>query len=242
VIESTPHPELLSSLGRLVRGLSTLFWGLPIALVICVQSAKGDGLRAFGILPALVSTAIIYYALELMSHFQPQERIWRAALNRARVLAVINMGLSPFLYFWNRIPANNYFSHMVLLMGLTGLLFLLLLNPTLLRLALMLPDETLRVETRLFTTLNRYLLLLTIVLLGSAFVLIQYFPLALQRLLDLRFELNLFFQASETVASLLDRGGIWLILFLILLPMAMTMALIWKIKEVILASVFGNSS
>jgi len=31
----------------------------------------------------------------------------------------------------------------------------------------------------------------------------------------------------------------WLLLFLILLPMAITMSLIWKIKEAILASVFG---
>jgi hypothetical protein len=241
VTESTPHPELLSSLGRLVRGLSTLFWGLPMALVVCVQSAKGDWLRPFGIFPALTSTALIYYALDLMTHFQAQERVWRTALDRARLLAVVNIGLSPFLYFWNRIPTNNYFNHVVLVMGLTGLAFLLLLNPTLLRLAQMLPDETLRVETRLFTTLNRYLLAAMIVFLGAYFVLIEYFPAALQRVLDLLFDLSPFVQSSGTVYALLDRGGMWLILFFILLPVAMTMALIWKIKEVILASVFGNT-
>jgi hypothetical protein len=32
----------------------------------------------------------------------------------------------------------------------------------------------------------------------------------------------------------------WLLIFLVLLPLAMTMALIWKIKEVILDSVFGS--
>ena len=32
---------------------------------------------------------------------------------------------------------------------------------------------------------------------------------------------------------------LWLLVFLILLPMAMTMTLIWKIKEVIFASVFS---
>ena len=31
----------------------------------------------------------------------------------------------------------------------------------------------------------------------------------------------------------------WILLFLILLPVAITMSLIWKIKEAILASVFG---
>lgn len=239
VIESVPQPELLSSLGRLVRGLAMLFWGLPIALVVCVQSAKGDWLRPFGIFPAVVSTAFLLYALSLMSHFQSQERVWRLALDRARLVALINIGLSPFLYFWNRIPSSNYFNHIVLLMGLSGLLFLLLLNPTLLRLALMLPDETLRVETRLFTGLNRYLLVATIVLVATYFVVNEYFPIALQRSFDLLLRLNPFVQSTGTVAALLDRGAIWLLLFFVLLPVAMTMALIWKIKEVILSSVFG---
>jgi hypothetical protein len=124
-------------------------------------------------------------------------------------------------------------------MGLSGLLFLLLLNPTLLRLALMLPDETLRVETRLFTGLNRYLLVATIVLVATYFVVNEYFPIALQRSFDLLLRLNPFVQSTGTVAALLDRGAIWLLLFFVLLPVAMTMALIWKIKEVILSSVFG---
>jgi hypothetical protein len=38
----------------------------------------------------------------------------------------------------------------------------------------------------------------------------------------------------------MDRAGIWLVIFVVLFPLAMTMALIWKIKEVILASVFGR--
>lgn len=37
-----PNPELLRSLGQLSRGLSAVFWGLPLALVVCVQTAKGD--------------------------------------------------------------------------------------------------------------------------------------------------------------------------------------------------------
>ena len=240
--ESAPHPQLLSSLGRLVRGLSTLFWALPIALVVCVQTAKGDLLRPFGVLPGLASTALILYALALMSHFQAQERIWRVALDRARLVSLINMGLSPFLYFSNRIPANNYFANIVLVMGFLGLLFLLLLNPTLYRLALMLPDETLRMETRLFTTLNRYLLMATMLLMCAYFLVVQYFPLAGQRALDLIYQLNPFIQSSGSITALMDRGGIWLLLFLILLPVAMTMALIWKIKEVILGSVFGQET
>ena len=44
----------------------------------------------------------------------------------------------------------------------------------------------------------------------------------------------------NTFFYFLDRAGHWLVLFVVLFPLAMTMALIWKIKEVILASVFGQ--
>jgi hypothetical protein len=215
MLESTPNPELLSSLGRLVRGLSALFWGMPIALVICVQTAKGEWLRPLGILPPIIATALLFYGLDLLGHFQKQERVWRAALERAKVFGLINLGLSPFLYWWNKIPSHPFYNSIMQVMTISGLLFLVTLNPVLRRLTAMLPDETLRLETRLFTTVNRYLLLLTL------FRIDQLPRLVIQFLF------------------LLDQGGLWVVLFLILLPVAMTMALIWKIKEVILASIFG---
>jgi hypothetical protein len=241
VPEPGPNPELLSSLGRLVRGLSALFWGLPLALVLCVQSAKSDWLRPLGVVPALITTTLLYHGLVLLGHFQQQERVWRLALDRAKALALINIGFAPFLYFWNRVPANPYFEHVVHLLVVTGMLFLLFLNPMLLRLALMLPDETLRVETRVFTKLNQVLLVATVLLLSAYFVLVAVSPNAFQQLLDLLFRLN---PLPGQLGNIdVFAGGIWLVLFLMLVPLvpiAMTMALIWKIKEVILASVFGE--
>lgn len=241
--ETGPNPELLRSLGRLVRGLSALFWGLPIALVVCVQTAKSDWLRPLGVVPALITTTLLYHGLALLGHFQQQERVWRLALDRAKALALINIGFAPFLYFWNQIPGNPYFADVVRLQIVTGMLFLLFLNPMLLRLALMLPDETLRVETRLFTKLNQVLLATTVVLLSVYFVLTEWYPLGIQQVLDLIFRLNPF--PGQVRNFDVFAGGIWLVLFLILVPLvpiAMTMALIWKIKEVILSSVFGEST
>jgi hypothetical protein len=108
---------------------------------------------------------------------------------------------------------------------MSGLLFLFSLNPLLVRLTAMLPDETLRLETKFFATVNRCLVLATVL------VLLLY--LLLGRMQALPHQLN-------ELLNLLDRIGLWLILFLVLLPVAMTMALIWKVKEVILASVFGG--
>ena len=38
---------------------------------------------------------------------------------------------------------------------------------------------------------------------------------------------------------MLERGSLWFLILLVLLPLAMTMALLWKTKEVILDNVFG---
>jgi heme/copper-type cytochrome/quinol oxidase subunit 4 len=47
-------------------------------------------------------------------------------------------------------------------------------------------------------------------------------------------------ESLQAVLVVWDRGGLWLMILLTLLPLAMTMALIWKTKEVILESVFGG--
>jgi hypothetical protein len=222
--DPAPNAELLRSLGRLVRGLSALFWGLPITLIVCFHTAKADSLKSFGIVPPLVTTGLLAYGLWQLGDFQKQERVWRAALDRARVLSLINFGLSPFLYWWNKVPANTFFLAMVMLLTLSALLFLGSLNLVLRRLAAMLPDEGLRLETRQFTTLNLNLLFATLVLVLFYVVLGQFYTLP--------FWLGL-------IVSVAERGSLWFLILLVLLPLAMTMALLWKTKEVILDNVFG---
>src|SRR5271166_311634 len=101
-----PKAELLRSLGRLARGLSALFWGMPLALIVCFYTAKADSLKPYGVVPPLASTGLLVFGLWQLGAFQKQERVWRAALDRARILGLVNFGLSPFIYWWNKIPAN----------------------------------------------------------------------------------------------------------------------------------------
>ncbi len=232
------NPELLRSLGRLVRGLSALFWGIPVAMVVCVQTARADWLRPLGILPPLLATFILYHGLGLFGSFQKQERVWQTALERTRVLALILFGLSPFLYWWSRIPNNLYYGIILNLLIVTALLFLYSLNPLLRRLVAMLPDETLRHETRAFTSWNVSLLVVALVLMAAFFGLSRFDPLwqmhlinALARLLPPGF--------SQALPDLLDRLILCLGLLFVLVPVSTTMALLWKTKEVILHSVFG---
>lgn len=224
--EPAPSPELLRSLGRLARGLSALFWGLPLALVICVQTAKSDWLRPVGMLPPILATGLLLYGLVLLGGFQRQERIWLVALDRAKIFGVINVGLAPFLYWWNKLPSEPFYHAMVQLMMFTGAMFLFSLNPVLRRLTAMLPDEALRAETRFFTTVNRYLVLVTMLLAAAHLALGQ---------------VHAWPEGAVRLLRLVEHRGLWLALFSLLLPLAMTMALIWKIKEVILTSVFDSS-
>ena len=227
---------LLRSLGHLVRGLSAVFWGLPIALVVCVQTAKSDWLQPavaiknpylatlFGALPPLLALGLIHFGLTQIGYFQKQERIWHHALDRAKIFSLINLGLSPFLYWWNRLSLNPFFTAMIELMVVTSLFYLFSLNLLLRRLAAMLPDEILRLETRLFTKMNNYVLGATGAIFTGIFILrrVDNFPRFIYYLL-----------------TILDQGALWIIMFMILLPIAITMFLTWKIKELILASIFN---
>ena len=223
--DTPPNPELLRSLGRLVRGLSALFWGLPAALIICVGTALSGWFRAVSIAPGFAATGLLLFGLWQLGSFQKQERPWRAALDRARLIGLVNFGLSPFLYFFNKIPDNSFFLFVVVLLGLSALLFLFNLNLVIARLGEMLPDETLRQETRQFTVLNRTLL---VVLLGlaSLYIFLVQMP-------------NLPVPLMVVLAHL-QSVSYWPVLLLALLPLSLTMALLWKTKEVILDSVFSH--
>jgi hypothetical protein len=97
-------------------------------------------------------------------------------------------------------------------------------NIVLKQLGAMLPDETLRQETRLFTRLNCWLLVVLLLLGSAQFAFLQPF----------QWQLTFWAFASGP-----DRLGFWALIFFALLPLAMTMALLWKTKEVIFDSVFS---
>ncbi|HEU6447965.1 MAG TPA: hypothetical protein VFV23_05970 [Verrucomicrobiae bacterium] len=227
-MENSPNPELLRSLGKLVRGLSALFWGLPIALIVCAETAEVRFLQPVGIVPAIIANALILFGLRQMSHFQKQERPWRNALDRAKLLGLVNLGLCPFLFWFNRMPEEFYFRAGIFVFLLSALLFLFNLNVVIKQLGAMLPDETLRQETRQFTVLNRWMLVIWIVVVAVSILALELFDLP-----------AFFDDRNWALAQHLD---VSLLLFLGLSPLAVTMALIWKTKQIILDSVFGARS
>lgn len=217
--------ELMRALGKLVRGLSALVWALPATIFLYLETARAnwlDFLEDSAFVPALVGSIAVFFALRQFHDFQKQERIWQQSLHRAEFFALINAGLSPFLFWWRRFPSIFFYCACLGALALSALIFLMQMNNVLRRLCAMLPDEGLRSETNTFTSLNTGLL--SILFLGVA----AYLALA----------------QSQRVPAFLEKiagGGnphaLWLVLFLGLMPLALTVALLWKIKEVIFRSI-----
>jgi hypothetical protein len=220
----TPDPELLRSLGKLTRGLSALFWGLPATLIVCAETARLAFIQPLEIVPALAVNALLLYALWQMSSFQKQERPWLNALYHVKLFGLVNLGLCPFLFWFNRMPGQDYFRAAIFFLVISAVLFLFSLNVVLKRLGAMLPDETLRQDINLYTALNRWMLLSWLLLVAVAIVIPNFLPSGLSLEIDLR----------------IGRAELAALLFLALAPLSITMALIWKTKEVIFDSVFGS--
>lgn len=221
----TPDSELLYSLRKLARGLSSLFWGLPAVLLISAVTARADYLQPVEIVPAMVANLVLLYGIRQMSSFQKQERPWRNALDRAWLVGFINFGLCPFLFLFNQMPWQNYFRAALLILAISSLFFLFNLNVLLQRLGAMLPEETLRQDINHFTAFNRWLLAAFIVYVSCGIAVILHFP-------DLPYKLGqqnwlIFLRLNIIISFLLG-----------LSPLAITMGLLWKTKEVIFDSVF----
>jgi hypothetical protein len=217
---ATPN-ELRLHLSHLTRGLSCLFWGLPVTLVISVQTLTVLRFGSLGVASALapsIGFALLLYGLILLGHFRSDQTSWATVLDRTRLLALTNLGLSPFLHWYQRMPDTAFFATAVGLLALTSVLFLISLNALLRRLALALPDPLLQLEMLAFTRLNAVCLLLLPCLAG-AWMAALYWG-------DAPLHLRLVLQTLEPFRMLA-------FLFLTLLPLSITMSLTWKSKETI---------
>lgn len=224
---------MLRGLNGAVRGLSALVWGLPFSLLIVVwtlsrpasgmPSPLSDLLKSLGIAPALLATLLLCYGVWQLGRFEAGQTGWRRAVDRGLGLAWLQIGLSPFLYWWSRMPDVLYFKVATIALIVFSLLFLAQLNVMLRRLTGLLPDQTLRSETVSMSKLNFGIL----AVLGGLHLVLY----ALDRM------------SFEAAVDWVARQYLWLARLLLLLfmvmPIAITMAVMWKIKETIIESVFN---
>lgn len=171
-----------------------------------------------GILPALAANGLVWFGLTQLRGFHPQERVWTSAVERAKILALVNIALSPFPAWWSRWPDEPFFNRSMLALLVSGLTLLLCLNHALRRLAAMLPDETLRADTRMFTALNTTLMATLAILIGLWLIAVRlpHVP-----------------PWVSLVLAAVDEERFVMVVALALLPVALTMTLIWKAKETV---------
>jgi len=203
----------------LTRGLSALFWGLPLTLIISVQALTLSWLGAFGSFSHLgppIGFGILLYGLALLGGFRRDEPSWTGPLDRARLLALTALGLSPFLHWYQRLPGTEPFSTAVGLLTMFSLAFLFALNQVLLRLSRLLPDELIQAEAVLLTRVASLCLLL----LPTAVV--------VWTLLRTWSDPPIFLRI---IMVWVDPFHMLAVLFLTLLPLSITMSLLWKLKE-----------
>ncbi len=237
----------MPSLARVVRGLSALFWGLPLLALTAAKTAFGEGPKLLpgylggllgpwgqvigetlgACLLALAAGGLVWHGLRQLVRFQPQEDIWIRAVNRASLGALAVLGLIPFAYWWSRYPRQPVFDRGVALLFAAGVLFGLALNHLMVRLAVMLPDPILRQDAQMLSRFNRALLS-GLLLFGAldwwlprwlTFVPVHWSPWLLE--------------IHEFRTMILLLGA--------LIPLALTMTLLWKAKETIMAGVFRGS-
>src|SRR5687768_16956746 len=103
-----------ASAHQAVRGLLLLFWMLPAALLISVKTLAGDWFRAWGPFPVLLAHTLLWHGLR---QIRPLARHDGAAqlFDRAQIIALVNLGLSPFLFFLHARPGVPFFEYAVVL-------------------------------------------------------------------------------------------------------------------------------
>ena len=240
---STPlplHPDLMPSLRQLVRGLELLFWALPFVLLVCVQEILAPEWESWGVMPLFLSTVILWFGASRLRYFQPQEKVWQSSVKVTEILALLKAGLAPFLHWIQvlpELPTSGYSAgqkHIVystIIFCTASIMFLLNLNHVLTRLGTMLPDPILRADIKLFVTLN----------------FILFFPL-LVAMWCCRLSSGLFVALQQQAPSMAENIGsavslehllrasvIWITILII----ATTMAMMWKAKESVLNGVFS---
>lgn len=214
--------EWRAELVLVMRGLSAVFWGLPFALVAFARHFLALLPSVYDLVLPPLAAALVFVGLQRLTYFQRQERPWQSSLLATQIVALLTLGLAPFLYLWSRMPDIEFFARAVLLLLAVSLLFLVSVTRMLSRLAAMLPDDTVRSDARLFHSLATYVVLI----LGSVGVVLYYrmSPLPLTEFLSLP-QQPLGFGRQATL------------LLLVLVPVAMTMSVTWKLKEVVMAIV-----
>jgi|GEM_PF-744797 len=215
-----------SVLRDLVRGLTFLFWGLPLCVVIFAAVATTAGFGHLGVIGPAIPPMLICYGFIQVGSAVGGDLVWRRQVDRALLLGLIMVGLAPFLYWWHRVPENLFFSSMVIVLCVTGFAMLFVMSYLIQQLAFALGEPILLLDARRLGSYVRISAITSIAVLLSH-VVGGIFKLLPQEYLD---------AVLDTSHPVFLAG----VVIFVLTPLATVMSLLWKMKQLILNSVFGR--
>ena len=232
---AVPPPVGVSArdLVHVAQGLYFIFWGLLVSIVVGTQILATLWLRSFaelflaaGVLATLVGAWRLTQAR--LDRLQPAElsRRWRVRTRWIFWLAMLLAYFCVLFFMWRRAVDSLYLQVNALVFVGVGICYLILLSRTVAALALGLGNDELALESRLFNASNIGLLLLPFLgALGYVAV------MAVRRESDLLDEFNLLLSQLNTLTALV-----------FLLPLSLTLAVVWAAKDMALRRLEGSDA
>ncbi|MFN0067520.1 MAG: hypothetical protein ACKVYV_07770 [Limisphaerales bacterium] len=218
--------RLRPALGRVARGLSAVFWGLPAAFLFTARTLLADWHHLAEMIPLGLAPLVVAHGLGRLAEYQPQERIWRRTVVPAQRLMLVLAGLLPCVVLWGLLPQEPFFARATALTLALALAGVAVLAWVMRRLAAMLPDPALRGDARLFAGLCTWLAGVFVAFFVALFFRAQ--PMALGE----------FVQFIRRAPGAAQQG---VLLLICLAPVAMVMSVAWKLKELALALALASA-
>ncbi len=211
---------------RMARGFTCLFWSLPVGMLLVSRVLT---LRP-GIRPAwfpsfwlesirwpvhLGGLALFMAGLLLLGRALPDDRRWQATVTRALALAFVHGLLSPFLSWWETYPTHRFLLANVLVCGAALVLLLHQGDGLVAMAAKRAGDLGLHLEARLAAGLMA----------GFGLAAVAGFGFGQWGAARGQVDAGVW---ENWIAA---RGWGLVLLTLVLMPLTLTMSVLWKIKE-----------
>ncbi|NQU11238.1 hypothetical protein HQ590_10635 [bacterium] len=215
----------VADLVHLTQGFYFIFWGLLVTVLISAQIVVSLWLRTFAEVFLLGAVLAMVVGVARLRRVRldggtsgPPAQCWQRQVRRLWWVTLLLAYFSLVFYLWRRLPGHPYLQLNALGFVACGLLLLILLNLVIAALAQTLGRANLALESRWFAAVNVVLLVLPLVA-TAAYVM----AMAARRQTNVLLE----FQA------LLGRLNVF-VLVALLLPLSLTLSLVWAAKDLAL--------
>lgn len=210
-------PEQPRQIIPIIRGLSALFWAIPLTLISSVQLSLGVyGQARDAVFPVAAFSLIAFGSFHLSKLRIIGDIRWKSLVEHLLTISLAQVLLSPFLFFLFRVPESPFFIVSIYVLGIFIIIYFRLLLSILERMTVIIGSQSFKQD---FQWMKGFIEGALVVIFINWNVLFFRSHIA-----DL----------SEMPAWFLIMDPHWLTSFLMissLFPITVTMTLVWKVKE-----------